>query len=312
MELFKTKTHIEFLGKRRYAYVLSAILLVLSLVVLAIRGLNFGIDFTGGTLIEVSFPGPTDTAEVRSTLQKAGFGEVVVQHFGTARDVIVRLAPRPNVSQSQLSNQVLDALRQAHGQDLQLRRVEFVGPQVGAELAEKGGIAMLVVVGAILLYVGMRFEWRLGVGAIAALAHDPIITLGLFALFRIEFDLTALAAVLAVIGYSINDTIVVFDRIRETFRKLRRGSPLEVMNTAINETLSRTIMTSGTTAIVVLALLGFGGELLHSFSLALLIGIVVGTYSSIYVASAMALDLGLSRRDLMPVKKEGAEADARP
>ncbi len=313
MQLFKSQTHFDFMGKRRLALFLSGTLIIVAFVSLFTRVLNFGIDFTGGTLIEVGYAEPVDLTGVRATLEQAGFAEAVVQHFGTARDVLIRLAPRDDVSKAELSDQVFSALQEARGgEQLSLRRVEFVGPQVGDELTEQGGLAMLIALGAILVYVALRFEYRFAVGAVAALAHDVIITLGFFSVLGLEFDLTVLAALLAVIGYSLNDTIVVFDRIRENFRKIRRGTPVDVVNTSLNQTLARTLMTSFTTLLVLLALFFLGGELIHSFATALIVGVLVGTYSSMYVASPTALALGVSKADLMPVKKEGAEVDARP
>ncbi len=313
MQLFKTTTKFDFMGKRRLAMAVSGILLVVAIGSLFTRVLNFGIDFTGGTLIEVGYAEPPDLAAVRNTLESAGFDDAVVQHFGTARDVLIRLAPRDDVSKAELSDKVFATLRDAEGADeLDLRRVEFVGPQVGDELTEQGGLAMLIALAAILVYVALRFEYRFAVGAVAALAHDVLITLGFFSVLQMEFDLTVLAALLAVIGYSLNDTIVVFDRIRENFRKVRRGSPVEIVNISLNQTLSRTLMTSFTTLLVLLALFFLGGELIHSFATALIVGVVVGTYSSMYVASPTALALGVSKADMMPVKKEGAEVDLRP
>lgn len=312
MQLFKKPTHFDFMAKRRLAMAFSGVLILVSIGSLFTRVLNFGIDFTGGTLIEVGYSESVELAGVRETLQAAGFGDAVVQHFGTARDVLIRLAPREDVSKAELSDQVVESLREAASTELSLRRVEFVGPQVGDELAEKGGLAMLIALGAILIYVALRFEYRFAVGAVAALGHDVLITLGFFSLLGLEFDLTVLAALLAVIGYSLNDTIVVFDRIRENFRKMRKGTPVEIINQSLNQTLARTLMTSFTTLLVLLALFFLGGELIHSFATALIVGVFVGTYSSIYVASPTALVLGVSKADLMPVKKEGAGADARP
>ncbi len=313
MQLFKTQTKFDFMGKRRLALILSSLLIIVAFGSLFTRVLNFGIDFTGGTLIEVGYPEPVDLTGVRTTLEQAGFGGGVVQHFGTARDVLIRLAPRDDVSKAELSDRVFSALQEAsRDEQLTLRRVEFVGPQVGEELTEQGGLAMLIALGAILVYVALRFEYRFAVGAVAALAHDVIITLGFFSVLGLEFDLTVLAALLAVIGYSLNDTIVVFDRIRENFRKIRRGTPVEVVNTSLNQTLARTLMTSFTTLLVLLALFFLGGELIHGFATALIVGVVVGTYSSMYIASPTALVLGVSKADMMPVKKEGAGVDARP
>jgi preprotein translocase subunit SecF len=303
--------NIDFMGRRIAAFALSGLLILVSVGAFAVRGLNFGIDFTGGTLLEVGYQQTVDLGKVRKTLNDSGFTGAIVQNFGTTKDVLIRIAPRDGEDQQKLSNQVLQALRQS-GQQVDLRRVEFIGPQVGGELAEQGGIAMLAALFGILVYVYLRFEYRFAIGSIIATIHDVIITVGVFSVFHLEFNLTVLAAVLAVIGYSLNDTIVVYDRIRENFRKMRKGSPMEVINVSVNQTLSRTIMTSMTTLLVCIALFVFGGEIIHNFSLALIIGIVVGTYSSIYIASSLALLLGVSRADLMPVKKEGEGLDSRP
>ena len=316
MEFFRRETRIDFLRLKRYALVLSLLLLAASAIGLGLRGLNLGIDFTGGTLVEVAYPRPAELEQVREALDAAGYGDAVVQHFGTARDVLVRVAPRTGpagerVNNEAISNDVLAAL-QDQNPDVELRRVEFVGPQVGEELTEQGGLAMLYAMAGILIYVAFRFEYRFSVGAVAALVHDVTITMGFFAWSGIEFDLTVLAALLAVIGYSLNDTIVVFDRIRENFVRVRKGTPQEVANLSINQTLSRTLMTSGTTLLVVTSLLLLGGELIRAFSIALIVGIVVGTYSSIYVASAAALALGVSKEDLIPPPKEGSEAEDTP
>ena len=312
MQLFKKVPNFDFMARRRLALVVSAIVICVSLGSLLVRGLEFGIDFTGGTLIEVGYPQSADLAQVRGTLEQSGFGEAVVQHFGTARDVLIRLAPRADISKAELSDQVVAALRGATQTELELRRVEFVGPQVGEELTEQGGLAMLIALGAILIYVGLRFEYRFALGAVAALVHDVIITLGFFSVFALEFDLTILAAVLAVIGYSLNDTIVVFDRVRENFRKMRKGTPENIINSSLNQTLARTLMTSLTTLLVLAALFFIGGELIHGFSTALIVGVFIGTYSSLYIASTTVLALGVSKADMMPVKKEGAEVDAQP
>ncbi len=311
MHLLGKKTTIDFMGKRKIALALSVLLLVVSIGSLVVRGLNFGIDFTGGTLIEVGYAEAVELTGIRDTLDAADLTGAQVQHFGTSRDVLVRIAPRDDQSSAQLSERVLTALRD-HNPKVDMRRVEFVGPQVGEELTEQGGLALLYALIGILIYVGLRFQWRFAVGAVAALFHDVLIIIGMFSLFQFEFDLTVLAALLAIIGYSLNDTIVVFDRIRENFRKMRKGSPLEIMNQSINQTLARTLMTSFTTLLVLFSLFIFGGEIIHSFSLALISGVLVGTYSSIYVASTTALALGVTKSDLMPVKKEGAEVDDRP
>ncbi|WP_293647366.1 protein translocase subunit SecF [Thiolapillus sp.] len=312
MRTLSSSLNINFMGKRKLAMAFSITLVVIALVSLAMRGLVFGIDFTGGTLIEVGYSQDADLEKARQVLAENGFAEAQVQQFGTPRDVLIRLAPREGVKSSKLSDKVFGLLSKQAGGKVELRRVEFVGPQVGDELTEDGALAVLVSLIAILMYVAVRFEWRFAVGSVVALVHDVTITLGFFALFQLEFDLTVLAAVLAVIGYSLNDTIVVFDRIRENFRKIRKGDSQEIINTSLNQTLSRTIVTSLTTLIVLLALFIIGGEIIHNFSLALILGIVVGTYSSIYVASSAVLMLGVSKADLMPVQKEGQQIDDMP
>ncbi|MCL4720526.1 MAG: protein translocase subunit SecF [Gammaproteobacteria bacterium] len=313
MEFFRKVTHIRFLEKRQAAFVLSAVLMVGSLILLipGVRGLNFGIDFTGGVLVELGYEGPARLADIRSQLAGNGFGDAQVQNFGTASEVLIRVLPREGEDSAAIAGRILDILR-AVDPSVQLRRTEFVGPQVGSELAEQGALALLFAMLMILVYIMFRFQWKFAVGAIVATLHDPIITLGVFALLGISFDLSVLAAMLAIIGYSVNDTIVVFDRIRENFRRIRRGTPLEIMNLSINETLSRTIMTSGTTSIVVLAMLFFGGETLRGFATALLVGILVGTYSSIYVASATALVLKASPVDLLPKAEDKDAVDSLP
>lgn len=308
MQLFSKETHFNFMGVRKVAMTISLILVLLSIASLVTRGLNFGLDFSGGTLIELGYPKAVDLQNVRSALEKGGYGDGIVQHFGTSQDVIVRLAPREGVSSADLSSKVINLLKSADS-GVEMRRVEFVGPQVGDELREDGGLAVLYSMICIFIYIFFRFEWRFAVGSVAALFHDVLITLGVFSILQLDFDLTVLAACLAVIGYSLNDTIVVFDRIRENFRKMRKGTPMEITNTALNQTLSRTTMTSFTTLLVLIALFLVGGELIHGFATALIIGIVVGTYSSIYIASTFALMLGVSKADLMPVKKEGAEME---
>jgi preprotein translocase subunit SecF len=311
MEFFRKKTSYPFMATRRRWYAVSAVLIVGSLLALGIRGLNFGIDFTGGVVLEMNFPQAADLEKVRDSLEKAGYEGAAVQSFGTARDVLVRLLPRQGVDNNQLGRQVLESI-QTDNPGVELRRTEVVGGQVGAELAEKGALAVLFTFLLILVYVALRFQWKLGVGAIVAALHDPIIILGFFAVTGMTFDLPALAAILAVIGYSLNDTVVVFDRLRERFLSMRKGTSEQVIDAAVNETLSRTIMTSMTTMLTVLALLFFGGEILRGFSSALTVGIVVGTYSSIYVASALALDLKLTARDLLPVQKDKDAVDDMP
>jgi preprotein translocase subunit SecF len=316
MELFKHREQsIEFLRHRRWAYVFSGILLLVSFVSFFTQGFKLGIDFTGGVLVEVSYQQPAELDKVRAALGGAGFGEAVVQHFGSAEAVLIRLPPLAEGEKdaaAKLSDNVFKALSDAAPGQVELRRVEFVGPQVGEELTEDGGLAVLYALIGILIYVALRFEYRLAVGAVMAIIHDVVVTLGVFSLFQLDFDLTVLAAILAVIGYSVNDTVVVFDRIREHFRKMRKGTPEQVLDSAITQTLSRTIMTSGTTQLTVFALLFLGGEVVFGFALALSIGIIFGTYSSVYIASAVSLDLGLNKSDLMPVQKEGAEADGLP
>jgi preprotein translocase subunit SecF len=315
MKILKQKTNLDFMGKRGLAFVVSLLLMVLSVVMLATRGLNFGLDFTGGTLIEVSFPDDADTELVRSNLRSAGLEDAVVQTFGVASDIVVRVPPRSEEeSNAEISTLVLQALQEGVQGEVTMRRVEFVGPQVGEELAEQGILAVVYALIGIFLYVMVRFQWRFSAGAVAALVHDVLITMGVISLLQVEFDLTVVAALLAVIGYSLNDTIVVFDRIRENFPRLRKSTPIEVINRSINEMLARTLMTSGTTLLVLMALFIFGGEIIHAFAFTLIIGIVVGTYSSIYVASSALLQLGVSKYDLLQVEKEGAgtAADSQP
>ncbi len=308
-------TNIDFIGQRRIAYVVSIVLLLICVFAIATRGLNFGIDFTGGTLVEIGYQEPVELGVVRGALRAAGFEDAVVQSFGTPRDVLIRLAPREGISNLDLSNDVLSALRAGpQGGTVDLRRIEFVGAQVGEDLAEDGGLAVLYALIGILIYIAVRFEKRLAVAAVLGLVHDTVVVVGVFALFQLDFDLTVLAGILAVIGYSLNDTIVIYDRIRENFRKMRKVTPAQIINVSVNDTLARTIVTSLTTAMVIIALYFLGGELLRNFSLALIVGIFVGVYSSVYIASALALALGITKADLMPVQKEGAggEADGRP
>ena len=313
MKFLNKKTNIDFVGKRKIAFVFSLSLIVLSIVTLVSQDLNYGLDFTGGTLIEVSYPSAPEVSEVRANLADAGMSDSVVQTFGTPNDIVVRIPPRENEeSNAEISTVVLTALQQGVDGEIVMRRVEFVGPQVGEELTEQGILAVVYALIGIFLYVMMRFQWRFSVGAVAALIHDITITMGVLALVRVEFDLTVVAALLAVIGYSLNDTIVLFDRIRENFPRLRKASPLEVVNVSVNETLSRTLMTSMTTLLVLIALFIFGGEIIHAFAFTLIVGVVIGTYSSIYVASTVLLELGVSKFDLMAVEKEGAVLDANP
>ena len=312
MKFLNRKTNIDFMSQRNIALIFSAILIVASITSLVVRGLNFGLDFTGGTLIEVGYPSAPNTTEVREKLSNAGF-DSIVQTFGTATDIVVRIPPSEfEESSAELSTRVLAALSDGVEGAIEMRRVEFVGPQVGDELAEQGILAVIYAMVGVFLYVMFRFQWRFSVGAVAALFHDIIITMGVLSLAQVEFDLTVVAAILAVVGYSLNDTIVLFDRIRENFPRYRKRQPIEVVNTSINETLSRTLMTSTTTLIVLFALFIFGGEIIHGFAFTLITGVVIGTYSSIYVASTVLLMLGVSKYDLMEVEKEGAALDARP
>ena len=310
MELFKKTPSIDFMSRRYIAIGISVALLLIAIGSLAIRGLNLGIDFTGGTIIEVGYPESAELSVVRGELGSNGYDDAIVQHFGTSKEVLVRVAPRENISNADLSNQVIEVLKNTG--DVEVRRVEFVGPQVGEELTNDGGLAMLYALVGILIYVYFRFEFRFAVGSVAALVHDVLIVMGFISILGVEFNLTVLAAILAVIGYSLNDTIVVFDRIRENFRKMRKGSPVEIVNSSLNQTLSRTLITSVTTMLVLLALFFLGGEVIRGFALALIIGILIGTYSSIYVASNITLLLGVSKEDLMPPQKEGEEADELP
>jgi len=298
---------INFVGNRKYALIFSTILLVVSIASIGFQGLKFGIDFTGGTLIELGYEKTADLEDIRSKLTSANYKGTNVQYFGSDTEVLIQLEPQA-ASSAQLSSSIIRML----GDGLDVRRVEFVGPKVGEELTNDGGLAMLYALIGILIYVAFRFEYRFALGSIAALVHDVIITIGIFSLLQIEFDLTVLAAILAVIGYSLNDTIVVFDRIRENFLSTRHIEPSPIVNDALNQTLSRTLMTSLTTLIVLFALFFLGGEVIHSFAGALIIGVVIGTYSSIYVASSMILALGISKEDMLPSEREKKEIDARP
>jgi len=304
MEFFKPNTQIDFMAQRKTAAAISGALFLFSLLALLVFGLNWGLDFTGGTQIQLSYPSEPDLTEVRSNLQAAGFPEAVVISYGTSKDVMVTLVPKNravNLS-SQEQNEVVSEVKQALP-DAKVNEVTYIGPQVGKEMASKSALAILFALLGTMVYIAFRFDMRFAIGSTVALIHDPIIILGIFALFGLEFNLIALAAVLTVIGYSLNDTIVIFDRVRENFRKLRKSDPVEIMNISINQTLSRTIMTSVVTLLVVVALLFLGGNLLHGFSLALIIGIVVGTYSSIYIAGSLAILLGVNRQHLVPAPK---------
>ncbi len=305
-------TNINFIGNRKIAMTFSGILMVIAIVSLAVRGLHMGIDFTGGTLIEVGYQQAADLTTLRNTLDESGFKNATVQNFGSTKDVLIRLKLQEGVSSADLSTKVLEAINKNTTTPASLRRVEFVGPQVGDDLATDDFLALLYSTIAILIYVAMRFERKFSVGSIIATFHDVIVTLGVFSVFALEFDLTVLAAILALIGYSLNDTIVVYDRIRENFRKMRNTSTEEMMNIAVNDTLSRTIMISMTVILVLVALFFLGGEVIHNFSIALLFGVFFGTYSSIFIASPAALILGVSPDDLIVPEKEGAHLDGMP
>ena len=309
MQLLKEKTNFNFMSKRKIAAVFSMLLILASIGSLVIQGLNFGIDFTGGTMIELSYPEEAKLEEIRTKLEQNGYADAIVQNFGSIHDILIRLPVHAAENMAELSNRIVDALQADHETIIDVRRVEFVGPQVGEELTEQGGLAMLYALIGILIYVSFRFEYRFAIGSVVALVHDVILTLGFFSVTQLEFDLTVLAAILAIIGYSLNDTIVVFDRIRETFLKMRKGTSEEIVNRALNDTLSRTLMTSITTLLVVTSLFIFGGEVIHAFSIALLIGILIGTYSSIYIASNTILAMGISKADLMPPEKDGEDVN---
>ena len=301
-------TTFNFLGRRRLAALLSLLAILASILSLATRGLNFGIDFTGGVVMEVIYDGPADLPDIRNRLAGAGFEGAQVQNFGAARDVLIRVLPQEGADSGDVGQTILDLLRVGNP-DVELQRTEFVGPQVGAELAERGGLAMLFALILILAYIMFRFQWKFAVGAVAALIHDVIITVGVFSITGLSFDLSVLAAVLAVVGYSLNDTIVVFDRIRENFTRIRNEGTEAIMNVSLNQTLSRTIITGLTTLLVLFALWLLGGEAVYGFSVALIVGILVGTYSSVYIASAIALELKIMPADLMPPKVEDEARD---
>ena len=313
MRLIKEKTSIDFLGstRRKIALTISALLIITSIASLATRGLDFGIDFTGGVLLELGYPQRADLDSIRSKLADAGFDDALVQRFGADTDVMVRLPPQGDAAANEIRAQLQSTLG-VGGEEVDLRRVEFVSPQVGKELAEQGGLAMIFALMMIFGYVMFRFQWKFAAGAVVALCHDVIVTVGFFSIFRLPFDLTVVAAVLAVIGYSLNDTVVVFDRIRENFFKLRGQSADESINVSVNETLARTVITGLTTLLVLTALLVLGGESIAPFSIALIVGIIVGTYSSIYTASATALLLGVSPQDLLEPVKDPSLVDDLP
>jgi preprotein translocase subunit SecF len=308
MEFFRIKRDIPFMSWGKYTTAISLLTFIAAIFFLYSKGLNLGVDFTGGTVMEVGYSQPADLNRIRDRLIKLNLPDVSVQNFGTSRDVLIRLPARPDLSSAQLSETVITALHQ-DDKGAEIRRVEFVGPQVGQELVESGALALLIVSLGIIGYLALRFEWKFGVAGVIANLHDVVIILGFFAFFQWEFSLTVLAAILAILGYSVNESVVVFDRIRENFRKMRKATVAQVIDNAITRTMSRTIITHGCTQLVVTAMLFFGGEALHYFALALTIGILFGIYSSVLVASPIVMLLGVSRDDLVkPEKKEGAEA----
>lgn len=298
------------MAKRQMAMLFSIVLVLISILSLATQRLNLGVDFTGGTLVEVGYDQPVDLAGIRSLLNTSSFDNATIQYFGSATEVMVRIPPQENIEQAKIGDEILELLA-ADGDVVDMRRVEFVGPKVGEELSNDGGLAMIYALFGILIYITLRFKMSFGFGAIVALIHDVVITLGVISLTQLTFDLTVLAAILAVIGYSLNDSIVVFDRIRENFRLLREQDSKAIFNTSLNQTLSRTLMTSLTTLIALVALFLLGGKTIHAFSAALIVGLIIGTYSSIYVASTVTLALGISKQDLMPVEREGADFDSK-
>lgn len=311
MEFFRLKKDIPFMSYGRLTTAISLITFLLAIYFLAVKGLNLGVDFTGGTMMEVSYPQAANIGEIRTAVQSVGLSDVTVQNFGTSRDVLIRLPVKEGLSTAQLSEEVMEALRKADS-SVVMNRVEFVGPQVGQELYESGALALLLVSIGIMLYLYFRFEWQFAISAIIANSHDVIIILGFFAFFQWEFNLTVLAAVLAVLGYSVNESVVVFDRIRENFRKMRKALPRDVIDNAITRTMSRTIITHFSTQLMVLSMLIFGGEVLHNFSLALTIGILFGIYSSVLVASPIVLYLGVSRETFVKPEKKETEEEALP
>ncbi len=311
MEFFRIKNDIPFMSYGRLTTAISLITFILAVYFLAVRGLNLGVDFTGGTMMEVSYPQTANIEQIRSAVQSVGLSDVTVQNFGTSRDVLIRLPVKEGLTTSQLSEEVFSALKQADS-SVVLNRVEFVGPQVGQELYENGALALLLVSLGVMLYLYFRFEWQFALAAIIANSHDVVIILGFFAFFQWEFNLTVLAAVLAVLGYSVNESVVVFDRIRENFRKMRKAAPKDIIDNAITRTMSRTIITHFSTQLMVISMLIFGGEVLHNFSLALTIGILFGIYSSVLVASPIVLYLGVSRETFVPPEKKQTEEEALP
>ncbi len=306
MEFFKIKHDIPFMSYGRYTTTISLVTFIVAVFFLATKGLNFGVDFTGGTVIEVHYSQPADLAKVREQLAAKGLPDALVQNFGTSHDVLIQVPLRQNLSGAKLSEQVMDGL---HMQDatVEMRRVEFVGPQVGKDLVDNGAMALLLVSLGIVGYLWLRFEWKFGVSAIIANLHDVVIILGFFAFFQWEFSLSVVAAVMAVLGYSVNESVVVFDRIRENFRTMRKAEVTEIIDNAITRTMSRTIITHGCTQMMVGAMLFLGGETLHYFAMALTIGILFSIYSSVLVASPLLMIFGVSREDFIKPEKSGAE-----
>ncbi len=300
----------DFMRWDNWAFGISGLLLIISIAIIGVKGFNWGLDFTGGTVIEISLEKPAELDVIRGALEKAGFEDPLVQNFGSSRDIMVRMPPvSDDVGGQTLSSSVVKVIDESTNQQSAVKRIEIVGPSVGADLAQSGAMALLVALLSILVYVGFRFEWRLAAGVVISLAHDVIITIGILSLFQIEVDLTIVASLMSVIGYSLNDSIVVSDRIRENFRKIRRGTPYEIFNVSLTQTLKRTLITSGTTLVVILMLYLFGGSMLKGFALTMLIGVTIGTASSIYVASALALKMGMKREHMLQhkVEKEGAD-----
>lgn len=300
MRIFSNVPSIDFMAQRKVGLVVSTVLTLAAILLVTIRGLNFGIDFTGGVLVEVSYAETVPLDQVRGDLAKGGYHGAVVQHFGSASTLLIRLPPTEETNSAQVSSRILEALSASEGPAPELRRIEFVGPQIGDELTEKGGLALLFAFIGIMIYIAFRFEWKFSVGAIAALIHDAVMVLGFLSALWIEFDITTLAAILALIGYSNNETIVIFDRIRENLIGQRRATVLEVVNLSVNQTLLRSVITHFTTLLTLSALFFLGGPSVHSFSVALIVGVIVATYSSIYVSTNLAVALGVSREDLLP------------
>jgi preprotein translocase subunit SecF len=311
MEFFKKTPNFPFMATRKWFYAISVLMIVGSIIAIAVRGMNFGIDFTGGVVLEISNPSGLDEQPVRDALSAAGF-DAQVQALGGENELMIRVLPKDGEQDTnKVGAEIVEILRQLD-QSIDLRRSDVVGPQVGSELAEQGGLAMLFTLIGILIYVAFRFQWKMAAGTVLAAIHDPLVIIGVFALFQLPFDLSVLAAILAVVGYSINDTVVVFDRVREVFHTKRKASPAEMLDLALNQTLSRTLMTSFSTLFVVGSLYVFGGETLKGFSLAIIVGVVVGTYSSIFISAALVLDMKLTAADLIPMQKDNSELDALP